>query len=354
MMKKTLTSALILIAIVFAAGCVHKNAPATTPDTEKIPEQSSDIQDVQAMSEVWVKELPIYLCDDVYQTMLTPTQGTGTITLASVEGYTISEAETSIKTTYMSTDCKIILCDDGCEPEAVVSRASQGYAPAYEVVLDQEYDTKQGWNHNTKKFKMVPPQQMLEDLKKQGVYQQVMKRLERQYYYLIAIDDIHYAYMSIEPTDMESTKPENEVDLINEIVKKAQINIIPDAKSKLYIKTAEYLEAEFVKTYRKYYDIQKLEILNWDENKDGNEATFFFKMTYQHYNRDPDTVDYIINKKETDYDSYLALYNDYLAQQESNYEFKVVLNNNEIELYNNISPKGYEWKPVKIQDFIIE
>lgn len=353
-MKKTLIFALVLTAVVLTAGCTKPNAPVVSPDESITPEQSSDIQDVQSMSEVWVKELPIYLCDEVYRTMLTPTHGTGTITLKSVEGYTISEAETSIKTTYMSTDCKIILCDDGCEPQAVVSRASQGYAPAYEVVLDQEYDTRQGWNYNTKKFKMLPPQQMIDDLKKQGVYQQVMKRLERQYYYLIAIDDIHYVYMSIEPTDMESTKPENEVDLINEIVKKAQIHIVPDAKSELYIRTAEYLEPEFVKTYRKYYDIQKLEMSNWDENKDGNEATFIFKMTYQHYNRDPDTVDYIIQAKEKDYDSYLRLYEDYLAQHESNYEFKVVLNNNEIELYNNISPKGYEWKPVKIQDFIIQ
>lgn len=352
-MKKTLTLALILTAIVFTVGCTDKYSPVITPDTNSTPKQSSDIQDVQVMSEVWVKELPIYLCDDVYRTMLTPTHGTGTITLESVGGYTISGAETSIKTTYISTDCKIILCDDGCKPESVVSRASQGYAPAYEVVLDQEYNTKQSWNYNTQKFKMVPPHQMVEDLKNQGVYQQVMQRLERQYYYLITIDENHYAYICIEPTDKTSEKPDNETDLINEIIKKAQILIVPDAKSELYMKTAEYLEPEFVKTYRQYYDIQKLEISNWDEKTDGSEATFFFKMAYQHYNRDPDTVDYIIKKKETDYDSYLALYNDYLAQHESNYEFKVIYNNGEIELYNNISPKGYDWKRVKIEDFII-
>ena len=100
-----------------------------------------------------------------------------------------------------------------------------------------------------------------------------------------------------------------------------------------------------------YYDIQSLTISNWQQN--GNEATFYYQMTHTYYNKDPDTVDYIKKAKEEDSSRYEMLYNDYLSVKEANAEYKVILNGDNIELYSNVSPKGIEWQPVKIDDYIL-
>lgn len=125
-----------------------------------------------------------------------------------------------------------------------------------------------------------------------------------------------------------------------------------DNSNNLYSRTSEFLEQEFHRVYDKYYDIQGLTISNWQEN--GNEATFFYKMTYLHYNREPDTVDYIKQAKERGQKEYETLYNDYLAEKEVNYQFKIVLNGNELELYSDVSVKGEAvWLPTKIDDYIM-
>lgn len=123
----------------------------------------------------------------------------------------------------------------------------------------------------------------------------------------------------------------------------------------LFGKAAAFLNEEFHNAYDPYYDIQGLTISNWQE--DGDEATFFLKMSYLYYNRDPDTVKYIQDAKEYSQSSYETLYNDYLALKEANYEFKVVLKGEYgeiLELYSNVSPIGTEWQPVKITDFILK
>jgi len=121
-------------------------------------------------------------------------------------------------------------------------------------------------------------------------------------------------------------------------------------QSNLYAKTKEFLEKEFRRVYTQYYDIQNLTISDWQEN--GNEATFFYKMTFLNYNRDPDKAEYIQEAKKRSQKEYETLYKDYLALKEANYEFKVVLNGGEIELYSNVSPNGTEWAPIKIDDYI--
>lgn len=121
--------------------------------------------------------------------------------------------------------------------------------------------------------------------------------------------------------------------------------------SDLYSKTVEFLNQEFHRVYDQYYDIQSLSISNWEESE--NEATFFYKMTFLYYNRDPDTVEYIQKAKEQSQEAYETLYNDYLEEKEGNYEFKVVMNEDNIELYSNIAPKGTEWVPTKIDDYIM-
>lgn len=128
-------------------------------------------------------------------------------------------------------------------------------------------------------------------------------------------------------------------------------NILNQPQTSLYDMAVEFLENEFHRVYDSYYDIQSLTISNWQEN--GNEATFFYKMTYLYYNRDPDKAEYIQEAKKRSQKEYEVLYNDYLALKEANHEFKVVLNGDKLELFSNIAPKGTEWVPIKIDDYVI-
>lgn len=120
----------------------------------------------------------------------------------------------------------------------------------------------------------------------------------------------------------------------------------------LYDKTAAWLEQEFHRVYDPWYDIQSLTISDWQES--GNEATFHYKKEYLYYNRDPDTVPYILEAKARSQSSYERLYQDYLALKESNYSFKIVWNEDKPTLYSDVSVKGVpEWQPVKIDDYIL-
>ena len=121
-------------------------------------------------------------------------------------------------------------------------------------------------------------------------------------------------------------------------------------QSNLYTKTKEFLEKEFRRVYTPYYDIQNLIISNWHES--GNEATFFYQMTYFNYNRNPDKAAYIQEAKQRSQKEYETLYKDYLALKKGNYEFKIILNDGQFELYSNVSPNGTEWAPIKIDDYI--
>ncbi len=121
--------------------------------------------------------------------------------------------------------------------------------------------------------------------------------------------------------------------------------------SDLYNKTRAFMEKEFHRVYDPYYDIQTLTISGWNEL--GNEATFWHKMTYLNYNRDPDKAKYIQEAKLRGQKEYETLYRDYLSLKESNNEFKVVDNGKELVLYSNVSPNGTEWQPIKIDDYIV-
>ena len=123
---------------------------------------------------------------------------------------------------------------------------------------------------------------------------------------------------------------------------------VPD----LYDITSAYLEDEFRRVYSPYYDIQNLTLSAWKQN--GKEATFFYTMTYLYYNRDPDKVAYIQNAKKGDRETYKSLYKDYLALKQSHYEFKVIWNDETLELYYENSVKGPEswWGPITVDDFI--
>lgn len=123
---------------------------------------------------------------------------------------------------------------------------------------------------------------------------------------------------------------------------------VPD----LYDITSAYMEDEFRRVYSPYYDIQNLTLSAWKQN--GNEATFFYTMTYLYYNRDPDKVAYIQDAKKGNRETYESLYKDYLALKQSNYEFKVIWNDETLELYYENSVKGPAswWGPITVDDFI--
>lgn len=122
-------------------------------------------------------------------------------------------------------------------------------------------------------------------------------------------------------------------------------------QSDLFRKTEAYLSEEFHRVYDPYYEILDLAIFDWTEN--GSEATFRYRKTYQHWNRDPDTVDFILAAKEEDPLRYEMMYRDYLAPKESNFFFKIVMEGDQIRLYSNVSPTGVEWEPREISDYIL-
>ena len=117
--------------------------------------------------------------------------------------------------------------------------------------------------------------------------------------------------------------------------------------------TADYMDSEFHRVYDPYYDIQDLSLSAWKQN--GNEATFYYTMTYLRYNRDPDKVAYIRDAKDGDQEIYESLCKDYLALQESNYSFKIIWNGETPELYSEVSVKGPStWHgPITVDDFIV-
>lgn len=126
-----------------------------------------------------------------------------------------------------------------------------------------------------------------------------------------------------------------------------------DEKSELYKTVEQYLHDEFIRVYSPYYEILDLEITNWQE--DGNTATFFYTMTSKNFDRDPDTVQYIIEAKKNNSPYYEQMKKEYLEPKEGNYVFKAELVDGEVLLYFDASPKGPEdWQRTTIDDYIIK
>lgn len=135
------------------------------------------------------------------------------------------------------------------------------------------------------------------------------------------------------------------------LTNKQEVSNNDDISISIYEQTEQYLESEFNRVYTQYYEILDLEISNWNENY--NEATFYYTMTFKNYYKDPDTVDYIKDAKEKgDIKSYEILKKEYLEPKEASYEFKIIIENNEIELYSNAAPKGEHWEAIMIDEYV--
>lgn len=124
-----------------------------------------------------------------------------------------------------------------------------------------------------------------------------------------------------------------------------------------YQKISEYMREQSIATFSPYYELLDFQISNYEENiVDGNtEATFFYKIIEKNYDKDPDTVGYIKEAKESGDKNYQQLYDEYLKPRESNFDLKIVIDKDDnITLYSNVSPKGIKWEETKMTDYIIK
>jgi len=208
-MKKILVTLLATALLLSVVGC-NKLPPDNPDTTDKSEEQNNDDKQLLNPDNYDEFATDIYLCDDVYRSKDTPTHGTASIRLPMAQ---------DVLELY---DYDVLLCGDGCDPTAVVSRASQGYAPAYRIVSDGEIDG----NFKILKFKAEIPEPMLEDIKKRGVYEQIVEEIESQYYYLLVLDENHYAYIHLQRIEGVE-KIEREAELADSIVRNARVSFTP-------------------------------------------------------------------------------------------------------------------------------
>ena len=184
---------------------VINNSSSESEDlsSSKIEEQPSEKLDAK-----------IYLCSDTNHTDDTQTHGSASINLS------IAQYNLELK------DYQVFLCEDNCEKSALVSRASQGNAPVYNVISDGEIDG----NPKALRFRMTMPESMVENLKEQGNYESVIQRLDSNYYYLIELSEKHYAYIHL-ARKKDAEKTEDEVAIADAIIKNAKIDLNYDNSS---------------------------------------------------------------------------------------------------------------------------
>jgi uncharacterized protein YxeA len=123
-----------------------------------------------------------------------------------------------------------------------------------------------------------------------------------------------------------------------------------------YDKISAYMKEECKNTFSPYYELLDFQISDYQEEvvSEKVEAVFLYKVIHKNYDKDPDTVGYIKEAKAQGDRHYQQLYDEYLQPKEMNFQFKVVIDKNDlITLYTNSSPKGIEWEEVKMSDYII-
>lgn len=124
--------------------------------------------------------------------------------------------------------------------------------------------------------------------------------------------------------------------------------------TELYEQTVAYLDQEFHRVYDPYYDIQDITLSQWTQ--EGDEASFLCTMTYLNYERDPEAVAWLQEKKADDASGYDILVQDYLSLHESNYNFKVVRTEDGLALYDDVSVSGgAQWRgPITLDEYIAQ
>lgn len=123
-----------------------------------------------------------------------------------------------------------------------------------------------------------------------------------------------------------------------------------------YDKISAFMEEESRNAFSPYYELLDFQISDYQEEiVDGNvESIFFYRIISKNYNKNPDTVGYIKDAKESRNKNYQQMYDEYLQPREMNFHLKVVMEENDLmTLYSNIAPKGIEWEETKMTDFIL-
>ncbi len=124
-----------------------------------------------------------------------------------------------------------------------------------------------------------------------------------------------------------------------------------------YKKLSEYMKEQSIAAFSPYYELLDFQISNYEEKLvDGDvEATFFYKIIEKNYDKDPDTVGYIKEAKESGNPNYQQMYDEYLEPREMNFDLKIVIDKDDmITLYSNVSPKGIIWEETKMTYYIIK
>jgi len=115
--------------------------------------------------------------------------------------------------------------------------------------------------------------------------------------------------------------------------------------SELYEQTKAYLQKVFHRAYSPMYEILDLQISGWVQ--EGDTATFDYTRVDKNYDRDPDTVEYIIKARESgNQEYYETLKREYSEPKEGNFHMKVVSQNGELTIYKGeyLIPDGEQWR----------
>lgn len=126
---------------------------------------------------------------------------------------------------------------------------------------------------------------------------------------------------------------------------------------KCFEQISAYMEEESKKVFSPYYELLDFQVSDYHEEIINGkvEAAFDYKIIHKNYDRDPDTVKYIKEAKESGNKNYQQMYDEYLQPKEMNFELKAVIDNNDtITLYSNVAPKGVKWEETKMSDFIMK
>ncbi|GAB1476952.1 hypothetical protein MASR2M70_17880 [Bacillota bacterium] len=118
-----------------------------------------------------------------------------------------------------------------------------------------------------------------------------------------------------------------------------------------------FMETHSREVFSPYYELLDFVISNYQEEvvKGKVEAVFNYKIIHKNYDKDPDTVSYIKEAKDSGNPNYQQMHDEYLQPQEMNFHLKVLIDENDsMTLYSNISPKGIEWEETNMSDFILK
>ncbi len=166
----------------------------------------------QIMDSMTAHYTTVYRCDDVYRTDQTPTYGTAAVSVPTA------------MSDYVVDQVSVLLCDDGCDPTDVLSRAIWGYAPGWRIDQYTEYTETDGWNYPTRAYENIVPDDIKASMMEQGTPEWLYDR--REYPYLLTLDETHYAVIVLKPKSYESEKPTNERERVDDILKTVRIDTV--------------------------------------------------------------------------------------------------------------------------------